>query len=147
MPKVEQSAGVTAPATPVVEEVVPANRSTPDHVFVSIPDQDIYGYVHPTIRIQGGGGKDNSTHCLYEFEPGKTYKVRRDVGEEVMRRLQAFHLQSVRLMRPKADTSALRDVNKGSNWQVSGAQIAPVSSYAGVLSTLAPNEKVIELRD
>jgi hypothetical protein len=139
VPKVEQSTGTgtAQPAVPppVMEEVHPAPQ-TADHVFVSIPDQDIYGYVHPTIRVN-----------RYEFQPGKTYKVRRDVGEEVMRRLQAFQLSSVRLMRPKADTMALRDVNRGSNWQVSGAQVGSVGSYEGILQSLAPNEKIIELKD
>lgn len=114
-----------------VVEVKKAPGVTSEYVYVSIPEKDIYDSEHPGVRLN-----------RVKFEAGKTYKVPVEIGAEVEMRLKMFERESVRLMRPKVDSRALNDVNRGSQWSSRGG--GNLLSLENGLETVAgPGENVI----
>lgn len=77
----------TAPVTPAFE-------------YVTIPESDIFDFPHPGVRI-------NRDH----FGPG-THKLPLKTAQEVKERLAIFDAQNIRIMQPRKDLRALKDLYK-----------------------------------
>jgi hypothetical protein len=88
-----------------IQEVAAPVSTKSEYIFVTIPETDMYDAPYPTIQL-------NRT----KFEPGRTYKVPTEIGNEVVDRMKKFEKECVRLLRPKADIKSLNQVNKGSAW-------------------------------
>lgn len=116
-----------------VEEVAKAPVVETEHVFITIPEVDIYDNVHPGVRLN-----------RVSFDAGKTYKVPPDIGAEVQDRLDRFEKESIRLLRPKTDQRAINDVNRGSQWSSRGG--GSMFSLEGGLKTVGgANDRVITI--
>lgn len=102
-----------------------------DYMYVKIPQADLFDQPHPGVRLN-----------RYKFEAGRTYRVRGEVGKEVEERLQMFHNEQVRLLRPNADRRSLTEVNKGSQWTNRGG--GTITNLDGGLGSMGgANERII----
>jgi hypothetical protein len=97
--------------------------------YVTIPATDLYDHVHPTIQLN-----------RHKFEAGKTYSVSSEVAREIRERISMFSREQVRLLRPNVDSKAQRDVARGSQWSVAGAQ--PIALDNGLGGIAGPDAKV-----
>lgn len=94
-----------------IKEVTKPEIPQDTYVLVEIPASDLFDHVHPGVQLN-----------RHKFEAGKVYSVRKDVADEVKKRLAVFTSEQVRLLRPNADRKALNDVNRGSQWTSRGGQ-------------------------
>lgn len=72
-------------------------------VMIEIPERDMFDYPHPPVQINSN----------YNFEPGQTYWVEKDIATEVNRILKAKERQDIRVLQPRIDQRAINDLNKG----------------------------------
>ena len=87
---IDNAAAVAAPTKP----------TTPEFEYVTIPERDMFDYPHPGIG-----------HNREFYGPG-THKLPYDVAQEVKERLAIFEAQNIRILQPRKDLRALKDIRK-----------------------------------
>lgn len=77
-----------------------AEVKAPTHVYVTIPERDMFDYPHPGVGI-------NRDH----YGPG-THYVPKEIADEITRICAVFDAQNVRILQPKRDMKALTALYK-----------------------------------
>jgi hypothetical protein len=85
----------------VAAQVVEGAESGEEFEYVTIPELDLFDYPHPGVGI-------NREH----YGPG-THKLPKDIAAEVKDRLRVYEAQNIRILQPRKDMRALRDLAKG----------------------------------
>jgi hypothetical protein len=86
----------------VAVAAIVADKAVEDDGFeyVTVPDLDLFDYPHPGVGI-------NREH----YGPG-THRLPKAIAAEVKDRLSVYERQNVRILQPKKDMRALRDLEK-----------------------------------
>jgi hypothetical protein len=71
-------------------------------VYVTIPNEDLHGYVYPTIRVNDD-----------EFEHGKKYLVPPILAAEVERIKKAFDAECIALLQPRRRMQVYSELKNG----------------------------------
>lgn len=90
-------------ATSKVIRNLELEEKLPTHVYVTIPEKDMFDLTHPGVGI-------NRDH----YGPG-THFVPQDIADEITRICATFDAQNIRILQPRRDQKALQALlqNKG----------------------------------
>jgi len=77
--------------------------SKPDGRYVTVPETDLFGMTHPGVRLN-----------TESYDAGKTYFLDNERAGTIEDALKGYEESTRRVLQPRQDAKALRDVEKGS---------------------------------
>lgn len=82
-------------------DLPPVKTAEPELVYVTIPQEDLIGMLHPKIIVSGK-----------EYLPGQTYKLPLDQANWIESRIKGFTQSQIKLNRNTQDRKSLGEVGQ-----------------------------------